>query len=342
MYQNVFELPNQVRNSLDESDQKTFLDAYNKANPKTTEEARAALRKAWMACKDLPSSFSFKIIASVEDIDIDREILDMNSLKNHMDDFIDRGGNIQNDHHNFQLGTIWDWEPYKVDGKDGIVVWGNLFGGDSVYDDAREAFVKGTNSLSVAGSADKGRFQCDEKGCYTRRNVNQLLEISLCKVPANSYCKLQWYNEDAKFSKSRDDSELPLDVIEYTIHKDYNYCPIQRLKRDLKRAGFEAHARTNGVFIPTDDFDKTRIVAKSCGIIAEPAEGGALLNRRNDLIEKYYREGTSEGYMDSAGNLKPTIRKSKLFEMAGYGLIANDGKTWSLVFPDADLDENSP
>lgn len=338
MFETIFELPSQVRSSLDEKDQEVFRNAYNAEEPKTEAEVREAMKKAWRACKDLPSSFSFRIVASVEDVDKDREIIDLDSVKEHMDRFIEYGGNIQNDHHNYQLGTIWDWEPHKCDGKKGLVVWGNLFGGDDVFDEARRAFVKGTNNLSIAGEADRGKFQCDDKGCYTRRNVTQLLEISLCDVPANRHCKLQWYNEKANFTKSADPNEISLDVSEYTIHKDYTMCPTQKLKRQLLDAGFDAHARWDGVFIPTDDTERTGVFAKSCGLLSEPVNGGVLLNSRDALIERFYKDGISKGYMDDAGNLTRHITKSQFLSMERYGLLVRDGNLWSLAFPDFDDD----
>ena len=85
MYNSIYELPSQVLASLDEKDATKWMEVYNSLNPKTEKEVKNAKKEAWKACKDLPSSFSFKIKASVDAIDKDREIIDLDSIKKHMD-----------------------------------------------------------------------------------------------------------------------------------------------------------------------------------------------------------------------------------------------------------------
>lgn len=253
MYQSIWELPTIVLNSLNEEDATKWMTAYNECNPRNNDEARKAKRKAWHSVAKAPSSFSFEIIASTDTIDRAKDIIDLDSTKKHMDSFIDYGGNIQNDHHNYTVGTIWDWKPCKVkDDKnrevDGIIAYGNLFGGDLVYDNIRRSFVNGMNKLSIAGEAAPGKYQCDERGCYTRRNVQQLLEISLCVEPMNKYCTLVDYNKGATIKKSA--SAFNLRIQEYTLHKDTAACPIMSLKKSLTAIGYDAHAREDGVHIP--------------------------------------------------------------------------------------------
>lgn len=334
MYQTIFELPSQVRSSLDETDQKKFLDVYNEMDPRTEEETKEAMKKAWRACKDLPSSFSFNIIATVEDVDKDRDIIDLESVKKHMDSFISYGGNINNDHSNYQLGLIWDWNPTTVNGLPGVEVWGNLFGGDAVYDDARKAFVKGTNNLSIAGEANRGRFQCDEKGCYTRRDVKQLMEISLCKVPANKHCTLKWYNDKAKFTKSADDV-LRLDVTSYNIHKDRDNCPIQCLKRDLHNIGYDAHARPEGVFVEMSrrEFEQTRPLVKSHGVAMEWTGQGALFHDRDTLLEKTFKACFRKGAVDADGAITEGISRRAFNKLYDADLLVMRDDGWALDRP---------
>lgn len=334
MYQTIYELPSQVRSSLDEEDQKAFLAAYNEAAPETEQETKDALKKAWRACKDLPSSFSFNIIATVEDVDKDRDVIDIESVKKHMDSFIDYGGNIQNDHTNYQLGVIWDWAPTEVKGMPGVEVWGNLFGGDEVFDQARKAFVKGTNNLSIAGEANRGRFVCDDKGCYTRRDVKQLLEISLCKVPANKHCTLKWYNDKAKFTKSADEG-LRLSVASYNIHKDRENCPIHLLKRDLCAIGYDAHARPDGVYVAMDrgEYLHTAPIAKSHGLVAEWTGDGALFNEREQAIRKSFHTYYSKGVVDGAGRLTMGASKGIFEKLYEAGLLTQVAGEWRLEKP---------
>lgn len=324
MYSSILELPTQVRMSLDEDDQKVWMDAYNAQDPQDPESTSIAKRNAWKACLKLPSSFSFDIIASVEAVDKMREIIDMPTLKAHMDDYVDRGGNVQLDHNNYTVGTIWDWKPIEVDGLPGVEVWGNIFGGDKVYDMVRKAFVKGMNSLSVAGESKRGRFQCDSRGCYMRRAVEQLLEISLCREPANRYAKMRWYNEDASFTKSADDTVLQsLDVRSYTIHRDYTTCPILGLKKRLVDAGFECHAREDGVLVDMDwdSFVKSVPHMVELGVHGVWTGDGVLMNSKESMLESAFRRCYENGWIDADGRLMKSVPFEEFDRLMSEGLL---------------------
>ena len=315
MYSSIYDLPSQVRNSLDENDQKVWMDSYNQYDPQNPDEAYSAYKKAWHACAELPSSFSFKIKASMDMVDKDREIIDLESIKKHIDDFIRRNGNVQYEHGNYNVGCVYDWMPIKKDGVDGIEVYGNLYGGDMVYDNMRKAFIKGYNSMSVAGEADGGKYQCDEKGCYIRRTVKSLMEISLCKVPANKGCTLSWYHEGKPIAKSAsDDYELHID--EYEIHKSYNECPFLRLKKSLSDIGYDAHATVIGVTIPMsqNEFEQTLPYMKSCNLHAIWSDGVALVNDKDYLIELSFKDGVENGYLTPEGRVLKSISREQ-FEM---------------------------
>ena len=333
MYNSIYELPSQVLASLDEKDATIWMKRYNELNPQTEREVKNAKKEAWKACKNLPSSFSFKIKASVDAIDKDREIIDLDSIKKHMDSYMDYGGNIQYEHGGYHVGCCWDWEPFTKDGMKGIYVWGNLFGGDQVYDDMREHFVKGRNSLSVAGEADKGRYQCDERGCYVRRDVKQLLEISLCTVPANKYCRMEWYNDKANFTKSSSvASDLRFQVDEYEIHRTYNECPHLALKKSLMEAGYDAHAREDGVLIRMSDSDAERQypLFKSVGYCTEWVDEGLLLTTRTEAIRKSFHELFEKGLISpdgSIGDVTPDV----FHKMLTQSLLTRENGRYKLL-----------
>lgn len=316
MYSSIYDLPSQVRNSLDSDDQKVWMDKYNSYDPQNAEEAYSAYRKAWRACTELPSSFSFCIKASLDKIDKDREIIDLESLKKNIDDYIMRNGNVQWEHGNYNVGCVYDWAPINVDGINGIEVYGNLYGGSLVYDNMRKAFIKGYNSMSVAGEADGGKYQCDERGCYIRRSVRQLLEISLCKVPANKGCTLNWYHEGKVAKSASEDDDIDLIVESYVIHKSYSECPFLKLKKALKDIGYDAHATVVGVTVPMSEseFEETLPYAKSCNLSAIWSNGQALFNDRDYLIELSYKDGLEQGYLSPEGRVLSSITKSQ-FEM---------------------------
>lgn len=319
MFNSIFELPTQVRASLDEDDQKIFMEAYNKEDPKTKEEMSKAMRKAWHACEKLPSSFSFRTIAAMNSVDKMKEMLDVKAIKDIIDDYIDRGGNVQWEHANYNVGTIWDWEPVKKDGMEGIAVYGNLFGGDLVYDKMRKNFINGMNSLSVGGEAERGHYLCDEQGCYVRRNMRQLLEISLCAVPMNSYCKMEWYNDSVK--KSADETRLP--IVEYTIHKSYRECPTQALKKSLMSIYPEVHATLEGVFVPMTKsaFLRDSLKMRECGLRPIWTGKGAMVQSPEIMHELAFRKGLSEGFVTPDGYLTDSVTKSDFETLYGWGLL---------------------
>ena len=331
MYQSIWELPTPVLNSLNEEDATKWLTTYNECDPKNKDEIAEAKKKAWRSVEDAPSSFSFKIIASTDTIDKAREVIDLESIKKHMDSFIEYGGNIQNDHHNYTVGTIWDWEPCKVKDDrgnevDGILTYGNIYGGDYVYDKIRQSFVRGMNSLSVAGEALPGRYQCDEKGCYTRRKVQQLMEISLCVEPMNKYCTLVDYNKGAEFAKST--SAMNLVVKEYTIHRDQSACPLMSLKKSLQSIGYDdVHAKEDGVHIPMsrEEFEATLPIMHKNGLVARYYKGEAIIHRRDDLLEKAFKRSIASGYCEPDGAITKRMPKHVFSEYYENGLIGEDG-----------------
>ena len=333
MYNSVFELPTQVLASLNEQDCKVWMDTYNKQNPKTVEEVKKAKKEAWRACRELPSSFSFEIVASADSIDKAKDIIDLDTVKQHLDSFIDYGGNIQNDHHNYTVGVIWDWKPAKnKEGIEAVMAYGNLFGGDLVYDNMRRNFVNGMNSLSIAGEAAPGRYQCDERGCYTRRNVAQLLEISICSSPMNPYCTMQWYNEGASLTKS--DSMLNLGVSQYTIHRDASTCPHLSLKRSLEKIGYpEVHARADGCYVPMtmEEFSKSFPKMVENGLCADynVVMRSARICRRPQYLERAFKTCFNNGACGGDGYLNSKIPRQAfrtyyyngLLEDMGYGMF---------------------
>ena len=339
MYQSIFELPTQVLGSLNEEDCLKWMQAYNSLRPKDDVDVRKAKRAAWHAVESAPSSFSFKAIASTDTIDKAKDIIDLDTVKEHMDALIDRGGNIQNDHHNYTVGTIWDWAPCTImvgpRKVDAITVWGNLFGGNTkgdVYNNTRKAFVDGMNSLSIAGNAAKGKYECDERGCYTRRMVDQLMEVSITTNPMNTYCTLQWYNESAPIAKSA--SALNLGLVEYEIHKDETTCPYLSLKRSLVDAGFtEVHAREDGVHVPFTplSYVNSRSYFQKAGLVGRYDGADMILNERSHYIEKSFKDCLKAGYIDEDGYFTRSIPEDKFKEFAECDVITEDDRGFRFV-----------
>ena len=300
-YASITELPSQVRNALSEEDQKAWMEAYNESDPHTEEEVAEARKKAWMACKDKPSSFSFHAIASLEDWDKDGEKIDVDTLLKSMDRYIESGGPLSFNHQNYSVGCVWAYSPIKKKGMKGMDIWGNLFGGDDgVYDKVRGMFTKGVNSFSVAGESGDKHYECDNHACGFKRSVSELMEIALCKTPANKHCVTLSYNEGASFTKSSD-TIFRFDQVE--VHRDETSCPILKLRKSLRESGIDAHAREDGVFIPmsSSTFSKSVGDMRRAGLCVEWTDGGALVKDQDAVIESMFKEGFAKGSVSPEG-----------------------------------------
>lgn len=284
-YENINELPTQVLNSLDDADAQVWMDTYNAQDPKDEQSIKQAKESAWKACRTLPSSFAFDIVATVEDVDSDGELITLDTVKDKMDLFIQKGGVVQSDHGNYNVATIWGYEDYidPESGYPGIVVKGNVFGGrgdNEEYRMAREDFKNGKNSMSIAGDASIEGYECDGQRCFTRRNLQTLMEISLCEVPANEHCKLLWYNDQA-IVKSK--GEIRMKVQKTKVHKSYDECGFQEVNKLFR-----------DTFIPSF-YKALNPTTFKDGLHITPPEGSTAIIKAICQINKVSYEDTKEG-----------------------------------------------
>lgn len=338
MYGSISELPSEVRNSLDETDSKVWMDAYNSQKPKTQEEIELAKKYAWEQCKELPSSFSFDIIASVEDVDSDGELISIDSLKEQMDKYIEQGGTVQSEHGNYHVGTIWDWESYNdpETGYPGVIVHGNVFGGraeNTEYAQARQDFIDGKNNLSIAGDASVEGYECDGARCYVRRNLTQLMEISLVSNPANPYAELQWYNDKAVVKGDNN-----FKVRSVGLHKSYNECDLQKIVRLLK--GYDCKVTSKGVVVdsskyignPTAYVNLIKSKIETLGQVVETSADSVTIDTNKRILEREFKKSYANGECDTRGVLYEMDRgrfaelfKRQLIAKNHDGLWAFDG-----------------
>lgn len=346
MYATIFELPSQVRNSFDEEDQQRFLEHYNSLNPQSKEEVAKAMKETWHVCSKLPSSFSFEIIASADDIDNQREVINIDSVKRHMDAFIDAGGNIQHEHGDYNVGVVYDWSPVTLKTSkgdiDAVKVWGNVFGNNEVTRNARKNFIKGNNSLSIAGEATRGKYICDSHGCAIHRDVRALMEISLCTVPSNHHCKMLSYHDGGRtegFAKSttkNEEDDMYLSIQNVTIHKSYQECPISALKKSLSQSGFEAHSTDMGVLVKMskEDYIRSIPIIKSFNLSHVYLSENVLLSDREHMAELSFKKGYSAGYVDVNGRLLPNTPKRDFLDMVERDVLCKDDDGYYISFMD--------
>lgn len=324
-YEMIEELPTQVRLSLDENDQRHWMDEYNNSLKEGLSVADAK-KSAWHSVETNPSSFSFAIIASVECIDSDGEVVDIDSIRNHLDDMIERGGVSQEEHGNYTISTVWDWDDYtdpKTKEK-GVVVYGNMFGGDRIYEEARQEFLNGMNKMSVGGDASYGGYQCDEKGCYIRRNVEQLAEISLCHTPANPKSALLWFNKNAIAKTKKKDDSIHLMVKSIKAHPS---CPFCEIRKNIIHDGIVSTKITKkGVRVITKDAKQLFAKAHSNGyFIAKANDDEYLVSTMAKATEMWFKTLYRDKMIDRHGRLFKTITKDRFVALGVQGLLFKSG-----------------
>ncbi len=333
-YENIEELPTQVRLSLQSDDQEAWMKAYNQALDEGL-SVEGAKESAWFSVKDNPSSFSFAIVASVECVDSDGEVVDVQSIKDHIDDMIERGGISQEEHGNYTISTVWAWDDYTDPdtNEPGIVVYGNLFGGDKIYEEARKEFLNGMNKMSVGGDASYAGYQCDEKGCYIRRNVEQLAEISLCYTPANPKSTLLWYNEKAVAkSKKKKDKEVRLMIKSVKAHPECPYCEI---RRNIAHKGLiTAKIRKNGVYVETSNPGELKSIVKKNNYHLMGDDNYYFVTSIKKATEIYFKALYKNGCIDNKGQINKKITKQMFVhlykndfikQINGRYFLKNDG-----------------
>ena len=327
-YTNINELPTEVKNALDPSDCEVWMKTYNDSDPQTEEDIIQAKKNAWNACKTLPSSFSFDIIASVEDVDSDGELITIDSLKNQMDRFIEQGGVVQSEHGDYRTAHIWDYEDYTdpETGYPGVLVHGNVFGGrdeNSEYTQARQDFIDGKNNLSIAGDASIEGYECDGARCFVRRNLTQLMEISLVDNPANPYAKMLWYNDKAVV-KSKDNTNLVVKSVGY--HKSYNECDLELIRKRLDDTDCKITSR--GLIIYTNDDAIVKKAIQGIGQIVDIGTEYTVVDTNKRILEREFRKSYKNKECDENGLLTSKVTKGRFTELFNRNLLKESNGVW--------------
>lgn len=337
MYDSIDELPTEVLNALDREDAKAWMDAYNGMDPETEDEVFRARAEAWKAVKELPSSFSFDIVASVEAIDADGELVTLDTIKSQMDDYIRRGGKVQDVHGNYNVGVIHGWEPYTepTTGLPGILVHGNVFGGSDEspeYKRAREEFVNGKNSLSIGGDASFEGHECREDGCFVRRNLSELMEISLCTVPSNPYAHMLWYNDKALIKSKKDETRLAVKSVD--VHKSYSTCDYERAKKAMADSGCrDGHIARDGYRVKADDEIALMKTMDQKGLMyAYDADTEEFIVRTYDgQLCKAFMHGIGKGWIAEDGRITSQMPTKYFSDLYGMNLLKRGkGREWVL------------
>ena len=193
-YTALEEIPFNIRRCYDTEDLTVWMTKYNEFYTKIKDgqievpdycqnDAMYARELAFDACKYLPSSRFVEASSTVEVLDRQNEVADIESYYDGSKEFIDFGGIGIQQHSSKVISTIW--KAYKgVDeatGQPAIFTCENYFRGKKMYDDAWYAVLNGGLSEKSIGSRidpAKTKTECDESGCHNRVYADQWFELS--------------------------------------------------------------------------------------------------------------------------------------------------------------------
>ena len=193
-YTALEEIPFNIRRCYDTEDLTVWRDKYNEFYTKIkageievpdycSNDAMYARELAFDACKYLPSSRFVEASSTVEVLDRQNEIADIESYYDGSSEFIDFGGIGIQQHSSKVISTIW--KAYKgideATGQPAIFTCENYFRGKKLYDDAWYAVLNGGLSEKSIGSRidpAKTKTECDENGCHNRVYADQWFELS--------------------------------------------------------------------------------------------------------------------------------------------------------------------
>ena len=193
-YTSLEEIPFNIRRCYDDEDLTVWMTKYNEFYTKIKDgqievpdycqnDAMYARELAFDACKYLPSSRFVEASSTVEVLDRQNEVADIESYYDGSKEFIDFGGIGIQQHSSKVISTIW--KAYKgIDegtGQPAIFTCENYFRGKKMYDDAWYAVLNGGLSEKSIGSRidpAKTKTECDETGCHNRVYADQWFELS--------------------------------------------------------------------------------------------------------------------------------------------------------------------
>ena len=240
-YTSVEEIPFNVRLCYDEDDIIQWLAAYNNACDLIKDgtytvpdycvsDAMYAREIAFETCKYLPSSRFVECSATVEVVDRQGEVADVDSYLKASSQFIDRGGIGIEQHSSKVISVIW--KAYagvdEVTGKPAIFTCENYFRGTKLYDEAWEGVLNGALQEKSIGSRidpKKTETECDEDGCHNRIYADQWFELSSVFRGANP----RTYQIDKNEAIKGFGNTLIVDC-----NRNADMCPIKRNYLDFK------------------------------------------------------------------------------------------------------------
>jgi len=169
---------------------------------------------------------------SVEVIDLQGDIVPISEMKKAMYKFMDRGGSIMYGHSNKPVGKVLQWEVEKFPGSDvyGIKFVAKIFK-DYQFDDEVWKLIKSgeLKGFSIGAQAKEKKMMLKDESSGLPKEVGvlhdlNLMEISVCKEPANPLAIVEEVNY---FAKSADEKKK-----DEKKHKSWEY-PKPKMQRNI-------------------------------------------------------------------------------------------------------------
>lgn len=129
--------------------------------------------------------------ASIEEPDLQSEIIPIESLRDGMREYMERGGNINLSHTNRTIGKCVEWDIVKYGNVPALSIEAELYNESpedkKVIRDIQNGKLRG---FSIGGQARaKSGQTCDNRGCFTKiEGESRIWEISAVSDPACSRC----------------------------------------------------------------------------------------------------------------------------------------------------------
>lgn len=258
-YETLAELPQGVRFTLSEEDQEVWRQSYREK----IDELRSlkselpefipsheymAREYAWEQCTALPSSRYVYAKVSTEVPDLQRDLLNMESLVKSAYSFIDLNGAGHTDHNSFPLLYWWGAHGgVDEDGVPSLYAKVNFARGSKQADYAWLKFLNGFDQWSVGfGHDGKPEMKCNEELCYLEKNVTEVLEISNTKKGVNPKTGTLEFNTGAKSIKSS--------VLKFNNKECVHRLRYEALKDRLSNdANYDTTILSNGMVYITDN-----------------------------------------------------------------------------------------
>jgi len=302
-----------------------------------------------MGTRELPSAFSVEEWATVEVVDRDKEVVILDTVEEHVDKYIEFGGDMTDTHTNLPLGHVWHSErrTHPESGKDGIVVWYNLRGGTYETDNGRKEWINGKNHLSIGASAGFDGMECDGAQCYTKRGVLGLYEIALCETPANPLADVieAYVADNMAIAKSCGCKKEPvkgqivLKSLECHVFSNAESCTLQKVAKIMHTISVPHELIVTGNVVKAYANEEHQLPLMMAmddrGLMFDydAKDDSFIVKHKIDAYHRYRAECMFKGYTTGDYRLTDKMTKGMFTKLYDNDMITKNRGGWELKRP---------